>query len=257
MKEIEKGPLWRYLYCVAEGPEAIGLRLAGVGGKPVYGIEFLDLVALVHDHDCEGRSGEIKDPELAKRLLLAHQEVVEGVFAKTGSVLPVGFGNVISAKGREPVADWLKTNYEAFKEKLERVRGKAEYGVQVFMDPEAAAMALKESVSDLKRPRDGAKPSPGAAYLREERRKEILRREFESLAKSYFNAFYKMIRGIGGEFKVERTSRVGNGKRMIMNLSCLLSEAQAMGLGEILEDIGSRRFVSLRFTGPWPPYSFV
>lgn len=251
----------RYLYCVAEGHEALDLSFIGIEGKPVYGIGCHDLVALVHD--CEGRPGEIKDPELARSLLLAHQGVVDDVFAKLGSVLPVGFGNIISpgnGKGAdEQVSGWLGGNYEAFKGKLERVRGKAEYGVQIFMDCEAAALALKETVPELKRLGEEAKDaaSPGVAFMREERFKEVLSCEIGSMVGSSFNVFLKRISGLGGELKVERTSRHEGGKRMIMNLSCLLSEAQAKEMGELLEEIRSYSFVSLRFTGPWPPYSFV
>ncbi|MBI5809765.1 MAG: GvpL/GvpF family gas vesicle protein [Deltaproteobacteria bacterium] len=263
MNRTEKDPAqgkWRYLYCVAEGPEALELRFTGVQGKQVYGIGFRDLVAFVHD--CEGGPGEIKDPELARRLLLAHQGVVDGVFARLGSVLPVGFGNIISpgeGKGAdELVSGWLGKNYEAFKGKLGRVRGKAEYGVQIFMDCEAAAAGLKETVPELKRLGEEAEDtaSPGVAFLRKESFKEVLSHEIGSMAGKCFNAFYKRISGLGGEFKVERTGPEG-GKRMIMNLSCLLSEAQAKEMGELLEDISSYSFVSLRFTGPWPPYSFV
>ncbi len=248
-----------YLYCVAEGTEALGLRFTGVQGKAVYGIGCLDLVALVHD--CEGRPGEIKEPELARSLLLAHQGVVDGVFARLGSVLPVGFGNIISAEGKradELVSGWLGRNYESFKGKLERVRGKAEYGVQIFLDLEAAAAALKETVPELKRlgKEAGDAASPGVAFMREERFKEVLSREIGSMEGSCFNAFYERISCLGGELKVERTSRPEGGKR-IMNLYCLLSETQDKELGELLEDIGSCSFLHLRFTGPWPPYSFV
>ena len=44
---------------------------------------------------------------------------------------------------------------------------------------------------------------------------------------------------------------------MLMNLSCLLAREGSKKLGGELEKIDSREGYSVRFTGPWPAYSFV
>jgi len=44
---------------------------------------------------------------------------------------------------------------------------------------------------------------------------------------------------------------------LLLNLSCLLPRDQNEKLGEALEKIDGREGISVRYTGPWPPYSFV
>ena len=44
---------------------------------------------------------------------------------------------------------------------------------------------------------------------------------------------------------------------MIMNLSCLVAREKYLELGEELGSINGMAGFSVRFTGPWPPYSFV
>lgn len=44
---------------------------------------------------------------------------------------------------------------------------------------------------------------------------------------------------------------------MLLNLSCLVSKGKVDSLGEELEKINNMEGFSVRFTGPWSPYSFV
>ena len=46
-------------------------------------------------------------------------------------------------------------------------------------------------------------------------------------------------------------------KQMLMNLSCLLTKDGSRRLGDELEKIASVEGFFVRYTGPWPPYSFV
>ena len=43
---------------------------------------------------------------------------------------------------------------------------------------------------------------------------------------------------------------------MLLNLSCLMQEGSG-DLGRVLDEIQQTKGISVRFTGPWPPYSFV
>ncbi len=44
---------------------------------------------------------------------------------------------------------------------------------------------------------------------------------------------------------------------MIMNLSCLVHKDRVVELGKELEKIEMNDGVSVRFSGPWAPFSFV
>lgn len=44
---------------------------------------------------------------------------------------------------------------------------------------------------------------------------------------------------------------------MLMNLSCLVKKHRVSELGNELEQIQNVDGISVRFSGPWAPYSFV
>jgi len=56
---------------------------------------------------------------------------------------------------------------------------------------------------------------------------------------------------------VEKTKKVDKDRMMLLNLSCLVAKEKIDSLGEELEKINNMEGFSIRFTGPWPPYSFV
>jgi len=55
------------------------------------------------------------------------------------TVLPLGFDTIVRSEDEvdpdQVVKDWLKDDFEDLREKIDRVRGKQEFGIQVFYDP--------------------------------------------------------------------------------------------------------------------------
>jgi len=249
-----------YLYCITEAFEKLDLSNMGVDDNRVYTIGYKDLVAVVHD--CPAAAYDSKDRELVKKWVMAHQGVVEHVWERSGTVVPFSFDTIIrgeeSITAEQNLIKWLETDYGRLKEALDKVRGRAEYGVQIFWDPKIMADKIVEDVPEIKKLHDEMKSKPaGAAYLYEEKLKSLVRKEMEKRADNYFKQFYREIRSEVDDMKVDRAKKTDNNLQMIMNLSCLVIKEEAKGLGEVLDGLDSREGVCVRFTGPWPPYSFV
>jgi hypothetical protein len=85
----------------------------------------------------------------------------------------------------------------------------------------------------------------------------LLRRELEEEAGRRSEGFCRAIRGHVADLRVESVKKDHAGLQMILKLSCLASREQAGSLGQELERIGKVEGMFVRFTGPWPPYSFV
>ena len=85
----------------------------------------------------------------------------------------------------------------------------------------------------------------------------LLKKEMEKEAERCFKDFYEKIKKCVDEIKVEKTKKLEENKQMLMNLSCLLPKEKSKILGEELEKINNMKGFFVRFTGPWPPYSFV
>ena len=250
----------RYLYCVADSGERVNLGPIGIDGNKVHTIPYRDICAVVHE--CPAEPYQSADREIVNSWVLAHQKVVDEAWEKWGTVLPLGFDTIVMDKDgagpEENVRNWLQNDYDNLKSKMEKVRGKAEYGVQIFWEPQVVAQNLTKTSPEISQLEEEIKSqSRGVAYLYKQKLENALKRELESKADQCFRDFYERIRKLVDDIAVEKTKPGNQNTQMIMNLSCLLPRDKSAELGEELEKINSMEGFSVRFTGPWPPYSFV
>lgn len=250
----------RYLYCIADGAQQISLGRIGIDGNEVYTIPYRDLSAVVHN--CSPEPYQSQDEQLVKGWVMAHQKVVETAQERFGTVLPFGFDTIIKGEGEadpeENMKQWLRDDCENLREKMEKVRGKAEYGVQIFWEPKVIAEAITRTDDEIGKMDEEMRSKPqGTAYMYKQKLEDAIKREMETLADEYFKDFYNRIRKHADDVRVERVKKGDENKQMLMNLSCLLSKDNYEGLSTELEGILETEGIFVRFTGPWPPYSFV
>jgi hypothetical protein len=232
----------------------------GLEGAEVYTIPAHDLCAVVHR--CPAIPYQSGDREVVKGWILAHQKVVEVAWGRWGTVLPSSFDTIFrgqdTADLEQTVEEWLAAEYANLRANLDRVRAKAEYGVQVFWNPQLIGERLAQSSHDLAALTAGIEAKPkGTAYLYREKLRMLLRRELAVEADRRSRDFQRAIREQVDDLRVERVKKDDAGRQMILNLSCLATGEQAGSLGQELERIGKVEGVFVRFTGPWPPYSFI
>lgn len=250
----------RYLYCVVEGSEEVSFGRIGIEENEVYTIPYENISAVVHNSPAEPYQSE--DEEIMKNWVMAHQNVIDRALEKFGAVLPLGFDTIIQGDGtkssNENMENWLKDDYDNLKEKMGKVGGRAEYGVQVFWDPKIIAEKIAEESPEIKKLDEEIKSKPkGLAYMYKQKLEDLIKKEMEDKADRYFKEFYEKIKPHADDLKVEKTKKAEDGKQMLMNLSCLLPKEANKKLGDELEKIDDMEGYSVRFTGPWPPYSFV
>jgi len=251
----------RYLYCIVEGSEIATFGKIGIEGNDVYTIPYKDLSAVVHN--CPAEPYQSEDEDVVKRWAIAHQKVVDAAWERFGIVLPMGFDTIIRGNAvvdpEENMKAWLKEDYENLKAKMDKVRAKAEYGVQVFWDSNVMAQKITgESVEIKKIDKEIKSKSRGLAYMYRQKLKDLLKKEMENQADRYFKDFFEKIKPYADDLRVEKTRKTEDeNKQMLMNLSCLISKEGSKRLGEELEKIEALEGFSVRYTGPWPPYSFV
>ena len=177
-------------------------------------------------------------------------------------MLPLGFDTIVMDKdgvgAEENVRNWLQNDYDNLKSKLEKVRCKAEYGVQIFWEPQVIAQSLTKTSPEISKLEEEIKSQPrGIAYLYRQKLENALKRELESRADQCFRDFYQRVRRYVDDIVVEKTKPGDQNTQMILKLSCLLPRDRPAELGGELHRINSMEGFSVRFTGPWPPYSFV
>lgn len=250
----------RYVYCIVEGSQKAQLGNIGIDGSRVYAVPYEDISAVVHD--CPPKPYESKDGEVVKNWVITHEKVIERVWEKLGTVLPFGFDTIIKANEEkdpeEIVKYWLEEDYQNLKGKLYKVRGKAEYGIKVSWDTKVISQLLTEKDEELKKLSEEIKSkSKGVAYMYKQKLEKILRGKLEKEAERYFKEFFGRIKEYTDEIKIEKLKADEEPKQMLMNVSCLAYKKGVEALGDELDKINEMEGFSVRFTGPWPPYSFV
>lgn len=250
----------RYVYAIADKGIRENLGAIGIEGAEVYTIPCREMCIIVHD--CEPEPYKSQDDEVVKNWLFTQQEVLDVVSDKFGVVLPMSFDMIIQGKNgndsEEEVKAWVEERYDDFYEKINFLRNKQEYGVQVIIDTNDLSKILINTDEKLQLKQKEIEDKPkGLAYMEKEVLKDMIKEKFEEIADDYFREFYNIIKQCTDDIVIEKTKKVEANKQMIMNLSCLVHKDRVNELGKELEKIEEKVGVSVRFSGPWAPFSFV
>lgn len=246
-----------YLYGVVPSESGEELGPIGIDGAIIKTVPFKKLSAVVHS--CEIDIKIPDDEKGAGQWIISHQDAVEKAWEKFGVIAPSSFGTIL--RGDDPdraTAKWLSDNYESFLSKLKELVGKAEYGVQLFWDikkiSEEVVAGDQELLSLQERIRS---ESNGIAYLHKKQMEQILKSKLEEKAFNLFKSAYDTIEDMVDGVVIEKLKPAAEGAQMLMNISCLVTRKDEKRLGSLLDELNNVGGYTVRFTGPWPPYSFV
>jgi hypothetical protein len=172
-----------YVYCVARGKDHYTLGPIGLDSQRVYTLASGDLCAVVHDRQVEPYQSE--DVQAVERWVLTHQRVVSTATEAFGTVLPMAFNMIVYGDENGVAAGnltaWLKEKRDRFTHLLDKLAGKAEYGVQVFWEPEVITAALIQNDPELRRIREEARTKPrGLAYMLQQKLAKAARTALET-----------------------------------------------------------------------------
>ncbi|MFH0748316.1 MAG: GvpL/GvpF family gas vesicle protein [Candidatus Bathyarchaeota archaeon] len=245
----------RYIYCVVETDRKKIFKNFGVDGEDVYTIRYRDISAVVSR--CLAKPYQSNDSELVKKWLIQHAQVVDYFFERYDATLPSAFDTVIKG-GDQEAKSWLKGEYSALKGKMEKVRGKQEFGAQIFCDSKSLVDAVRKGSVEIHKMLNEIESKPrGLAYMYEQKLKEVMKKELENKMEKYARDFYEAIRSHVDDLKAEKIKKGEGDQQMLMNLSCLTPKDRVPELAGELDRINGLRNFSVKFTGPWPAYSFM
>ncbi len=197
----------RYLYCIVEGNEEITLGNIGIEGNNVYVIPYQDLSAVVHN--CLAEPYKSEDQEKMKSWVTAHEKVVEIAWEKFGTVLPLGFDTII--KGEEGVLPdenmkkWLRDDYENLRQKLAKLKDKAEFGVQVFWDLKIISEGLIGTNPEIKKLSEEIKSkSRGLAYMYKQKLENLLKKRWKKKQIDILRIFMSRLEDVSTKLRWKR-----------------------------------------------------
>ncbi|USZ73262.1 gas vesicle protein GvpL [Natronosalvus halobius] len=280
----------RYVYCVVtlESGEA-DLDVEGIDDEPVSvvalerddrdrdkdggsdrdGDRNATLAAVVHACDSLYDSADLAQ---VKRWLVRHQTVIDRASQRFGTPLPFQFDTIVRGDD-DAVRGWLADQRAQLESALADLAGHAEYRIEVVeTDPpdEETLIERDDELASLAEEREAA--SEGRAFLlekqfdqrirdlRRDRRasiRESLRQSLESctrevqvLDRQPSVSLSSASSGSGGAGKPTDGTR-------LCRLTVLARESEEETIGSVLDDVAEKPGLEVRFTGPWPPYSFA
>lgn len=241
-----------YLYCIVPSVDSMPvLSSPALDGGSVHAIRYEGLAAL--GHACPPQPYQGGEEEV-RAWIAAHNAVVEEAWELAGTVLPMSFDVLVREGGgwsaKANLVGWLAKHYEVLQSRLRAVEGRDEVGVQILWDNERLTTCM---TSDA---RAASEPASGRAFfVRQELRRELKER-LEQEAEAGSRRYFENLVVLADDVRVNKTRPVKL-RQMVLNLSLLVARTGISRVGEYLEEVSAEPGVEVRFTGPWPPYSFA
>lgn len=252
----------QYVYCLVDTSDDCDLSIndTGMNGEPVEVVDVGGVGIVTHTTDGLYDSDNL---DQIQQWLLDHQSVVDSAGETFGTPLPLQFDTVFEG-GMAAVEDWVSTHHQEINEHLNSFAGHWEYRVHLLWDDEAFESTVTEEdgeLKDLARRKEEA--TAGKSYMIEKQYEQRLRERRQErkseLVKTLINAvepvavdYFEM--DDSGSLIMESRKEERN---RVTRLGVLTHTDDERALGERLDDVAAIDGVTIRFTGPWPPYGFT
>jgi len=235
----------QYLYCLIDKPRIDIIPCSGINNCRPYFVRWKEIAAVVSE-------ARFQSIELTSDTVLSHETVVE-YFMREHTVLPVRFGTILT--GIDEVKSLLSTYSEKIYKNFDKVQGKVELGLKVFLkDSPCEEPPVKEKNNDVKNNGNIQQATPGRRYLLERFEKEEKQRKIMEKNTLIIDEIYDTLSKYSAESCIRRLTT----DRMLLNSSYLVPVGKIEEFKTTVE-IFKRRYqmLSFLFSGPWPAYNFV
>jgi hypothetical protein len=239
-----------WLYAVRGAAAAAPTRTGVDGEEPrlvVHG-ELAAVVGTVSEQgfDEQALAAAMDDLPRIERLARAHHGVIAEA-AEAGPVAPLRLATVY--RDDAAVARMLAERSSDLAAVLERVRGRREWGVKVYVDAKAEAPAAEPAAEDR----------PGTSYLlrrRAQRDRGVAAAERARRVADTLDAALAAVAQSAIRLKIQDARLSGRTQDMVLNATYLVDTAAEEDFRAVLAGIeGDGATVAV--TGPWPPFSFA
>lgn len=264
--EFEEG---RYVFCAVAldgGDRPVEFDAEGIDGGPVRVVTSDGLGAVVQPVESVFDSG---DPTEVRRWLLAHQSVVDDAGRAFGTPLPFRFDTIVRGDD-ETVAAWLDERESALREALAWLSGRWEYRIELRWDEAAVAERAREEDGELRQLAARVESaSEGTGFLLQKQYDQRLAGRLRERSERLESALFERVEPHAVDVRVAgggSSSRVAadaadaasdDELETAVRLTLLADGDREQRIGEELEAFAERPDLDVRYTGPWPPYSFA
>ncbi|WP_129662225.1 GvpL/GvpF family gas vesicle protein [Rothia uropygialis] len=214
--------------------------------------------AVVHSHEGGPYDGPDED---VKRWVLQHSDVVEEGWEAAGAVLPMSFNVIVQsdddhgASAEEQLKSWLATSEKTLTGRLSSLAGKSELRVEISLNRSQVA-AEDPNIGQLQTELQ-SRPA-GVQRLLQKRLEKISKETADMAADQAYPGYRARVAAHCVQIQEYRHPSRQQDLVPVLSASCLVEEERKHDLGVELSAIKNENSaVTIRFLGPWPPYSFV
>lgn len=264
------GELAYYVYCIAGSaaaaelpaeslPAAIeeGSKLEWVGAGDLAALTSLVPLASYSE---EKLAEHLSDAQWTAARAMRHETIAEYV-AKHVGVVPLRFGTIFLE--RAGIEQMLSDKGKELREILERLRGREEWGVNVFCD-QSTLLASITSVSPVLRDltERAAQASPGQSYLMQKKIDTLRVDEARAALNRISEEIEQTLAQQSDDAKRLRVLKVEATEygELKAKFAFLIKKAKFDEFRDAAERLAQEHQaagVRLELTGPWPPYNFT
>jgi hypothetical protein len=199
----------------------------------------------------------LNDVEWLEDKARAHEDVLDAALRRA-TVVPMRLCTIYSSE--EQVREMLGRERAVLLDALERLDGKAEWGVKLIVEPGALERAARE--------RAGGAPeeetaSRGTAYMNRKRREARVREDEDQVAEEWARRVHERLAEAASEAllnPLQRPEVSGHEGDMLLNGVYLVDEGEVGEFRKLVERLAEEYQAvgaTVELTGPWPPYNFV
>jgi len=233
-----------YTYGIIDSSNQVNEPIYGLEGACVYNIPYCDIGAVV---------SELKEPvqNVTRSSVLAHEEVIERLM-EYFTVLPVKFHTVFD--GRDGVLSMMQSYYKDFKNNLDRLRNKVEFGIKVIWPADKVKKRIMNSQKKNEREMPVPAGSSNKKFIRKKFEEYKTNKEFEEKANKFINVMDIFFSKFAAEKKLKKLKT----ENLLLDAVYLVEKDKQDDFKEAFEHIkGPHTSFKFLFSGPWPAYNFV
>ena len=233
-----------YTYAIIDSNSEMDEPIKGLGEASVYNIPYRDIGVAVSE------LGE-KIQEITDADVLKHEEVIETLMTKF-TALPIKFLTIFNTK--EELLSIVEFYYQDFKDNLDRLRNKVEFGMKVIWPADTIKQRIIDVYHKTKHNVSISTESPAKTFIKEKFEKHIIEKEFEEEANRCIAAMDDYFNKIAVEKKLKRLQT----ENLLLNASYLVEKQRQNDFKKVFEQLkNAPSDLKFLFSGPWPCYNFV
>jgi len=168
------------------------------------------------------------------------------------TVIPMSFGTVF--KTRDDIVELLRGAYDAFRDVLNKMEDKLEFGLKILWDRDVMIREIEKQDEDVRRLKGEIATQKGSTYFARVQYGRLVDAALGTLSERYVSEIFSELRDVS----VASRANKAIGDKMILNAAFLVSRDHEAAFDKKVKELGARYDkLTFRYTGPWPPYNFV